>query len=139
MGAFHFSASAKNLVFQGVTFQSAGATFGVCVLVFVISFGFEKLKLLVRDVGASAAASRRGRRKELDSINLTDSSPHADTPIVTSNQSEFLKFKALEALLYMVQLILAYLLMLVVMDYNANYLIATVTGFGLGHFIFKVL
>ena len=37
-----------------------------------------------------------------------------------------------------VQMIMAYILMLIVMEYNVNYLIATALGFGLGHHVFRI-
>jgi len=132
MGYFKFTASAKDLLFKGITFNSAGATFGICALVFVMSVAFEKLKIQIASLRSTASvlALRQDQpcRSE-DELQLPRCGPV---------NKILLKRKALETLLYMVQMTMAYILMLIVMEYNLNYLIATALGFGLGHHVFRV-
>jgi copper transporter 1 len=58
---------------------------------------------------------------------------------VTARASTPARLRAVLALLYAVNIAVAYLLMLAVMTYNVGYFVAIVAGFGLGHFAFADL
>ncbi|CAD6185215.1 unnamed protein product [Caenorhabditis auriculariae] len=71
----------------------------------------------------------------------------ATEPLVIQNESNlslkknslFFPPRLIEAVLYIIQLVLAYWLMLIVMTYNTWLSIAVVLGAGFGHWIFAVL
>ncbi|XP_060567132.1 protein SLC31A2-like isoform X2 [Ruditapes philippinarum] len=116
---FYFSNTVKNFIFEDLHFHGSAGVVCVCLIIFAFTVMLEGTKSLIFYLNL---------RKTQNPLTYgrTD----------TSIQSERIKFHVGSYLLHMVDLMLAYLLMLAVMSYDAYILIAVIFGSGVGYFIF---
>uniref|UniRef100_A0A8R1HZD4 Copper transport protein n=1 Tax=Caenorhabditis japonica TaxID=281687 RepID=A0A8R1HZD4_CAEJA len=70
---------------------------------------------------------------------LVNASSRSVTPVTRNQPGPFSPIRITQALLYIIQLVLAYWLMLIVMTYNTWLTIAVILGAGFGHWVFAAL
>ncbi|CAH1254836.1 SLC31A1 [Branchiostoma lanceolatum] len=123
------------ILFDGWSVQDAtGMAFSVIAIICVGAL-FEGLKRLVGWVG-------KGKKMSVNRDTGETSDPEERTPLLKSppdvalTRKRKLRFHLAQSLLHVLQVVLAYCLMLVVMTYNGWLAGAVFLGAGLGHFVF---
>ncbi|ULT79700.1 hypothetical protein L3Y34_010342 [Caenorhabditis briggsae] len=147
------------IIFDFWRFSDLKGLFISCAILFVLGAFYEALKGLRLNLADVKKWKRKdsfklptvvtvtdGRALRDDFKDLTSSVPLVTNPFrIVDNQEEkdaaktpgcFSLVRIVQALVYMVQMALAFALMLVVMTYNVWLILAIVLGAGIGHWMF---
>ncbi|GFY53462.1 low affinity copper uptake protein 2 [Trichonephila inaurata madagascariensis] len=122
---FTFSNHVQHLLFKNVTVSSDEGMLGLCVGVAVFTFVFEAIKSL-RHYLVILQMKRRTEQSELSADKNKREKGALTSLNPPSKRTEKLKFHCLQTLLHMLQLTLGYMVMLIIMSYNAWLLITVV-------------
>ncbi|GLV43774.1 Copper transporter 1B [Carabus blaptoides fortunei] len=146
--SFWWDFKINNFLFWGYDITTLVVFTLTCCGLLLFGFAFEWIKILqakVRHSGFHMAHSRRLCPGESDALltnnqeSSTSSAQQQVTTLPLSNKRNRLIYFTTDFILWQVQQILGYLLMLIVMVYNGYMMIAIVLGYGLGYFVFYPL
>ncbi|XP_060567133.1 protein SLC31A2-like isoform X3 [Ruditapes philippinarum] len=136
---FYFSNTVKNFIFEDLHFHGSAGVVCVCLIIFAFTVMLEGTKSLIFYLNLRKTQNPLTYGRTDTSIQ-SERSPLFSPLMIPSSVSEIkqkrIKFHVGSYLLHMVDLMLAYLLMLAVMSYDAYILIAVIFGSGVGYFIF---
>ncbi|XP_055345723.1 high affinity copper uptake protein 1-like [Paramacrobiotus metropolitanus] len=133
-GMFFHTRTTETILFEAWNVQRTEQLVGSCLVIFLLAVFFEGIKYL-RNCLLRKATLRRGMLRADDGPATT-----AEVRVVggkngflqrTCNRDHFA-----QTLLYVLQFIVGYLLMLVFMTYNVWLCLAVVAGIGTGYFLF---
>ncbi|KAK8725241.1 hypothetical protein OTU49_010768 [Cherax quadricarinatus] len=116
--SYYFSSTVYDFLFKGVNIITTWGMVSLCLGLVSLSVLAEGFKVARSQLLKVAASRKTGCNKY-------------DIP-------ERVKFHILQSFLHILHLTVGYILMLVVMTYNAYFTIAVVVGAGLGYFFFAV-
>ncbi|XP_045625710.1 uncharacterized protein [Procambarus clarkii] len=138
--SYYFSSTVCDFLFKGVNIITTWGMVSLCLGLLSLSVLAEGFKVARSQLLKVAASRKTGCNK----YEIPERSPllMSESFLGRRNQ-KFLykrrvKFHILQSFLHVVHLTIGYILMLVVMTYNAYFTIAVVSGAGLGYFFFAV-
>ncbi|KAJ7187818.1 Ctr copper transporter [Mycena filopes] len=131
------------LIFQSIAPNSPGAIFGACLIFFLVSVGDRYLRAVCRGVEKNIA-QRSGTKRLATAYHFTDAAASdskitgdAIEPIEAAVSTRFiLSHELSRGALAGLQSTLHYFLMLVVMTFNAAFIIAVIFGVVVGEVAF---
>nr|XP_045625747.1 uncharacterized protein LOC123775015 isoform X3 [Procambarus clarkii] len=121
--SYYFSSTVCDFLFKGVNIITTWGMVSLCLGLLSLSVLAEGFKVARSQLLKVAASRKTGCNK----YEIPERSPLL-----------MVKFHILQSFLHVVHLTIGYILMLVVMTYNAYFTIAVVSGAGLGYFFFAV-
>jgi len=160
----HFGSREPYILFFHFTTHNAGEMFGSCILFAVLTILYELVKAARHSIGAryecncpapdvcSTSGKHAGHANSCHSKQTACSTDgkHTSTALVTDSpdqaeycvckkkvgfRSAFNRVHVCQTLIYVLQMILAYALMLIVMCYNVWVCLSVVIGHGIGYFL----
>ncbi|XP_054720045.1 probable low affinity copper uptake protein 2 [Uloborus diversus] len=115
---FTFSSNVQNLLFKNLSANSDGGMFGLCMGVAVFTFLYEAVKALRHYLVILQMRQRSSTSYDLSQIVYQC--------IITNVIFYRLKFHVLQTMLHMLQLTMGYMVMLIVMSFNAWFIIVVI-------------
>ncbi|XP_023234683.1 high affinity copper uptake protein 1-like [Centruroides sculpturatus] len=132
---FDFGCHIQNLLFKGVSVSSVGGMIGLCIGTAFLTLSYESMKVFRHRL--TLLQSKRS-----DSIPRSESSRSENDFLVTRTLSaqtlKRLKFHFVQTILYVLQVVLGYFLMLIIMSYNVWLAITIFLTSGCCYYLFGV-
>ncbi|GIX78752.1 copper transporter [Caerostris darwini] len=116
---FLFSNTVQHLLFKDVTVSSNEGMFGLCVGVAVFTFVYEAIKSLRHYLVILQNKRKAEHLQHSEDKNIGKEDSTFTSLTLSSEKAEKLKFHCIQSVLHMIQLTLGYMVMLIVMSYNA--------------------
>lgn len=131
---FDFSCQVKDLLFKGVSVSSVGGMIGLCIGAAFLTLSYESIKVFRHRL--TLLQSKCSNPSRLDS-------PHSERDfLVTGGLSaetlKRLKFHFIQTILYVLQVVLGYFLMLIIMSYNVWLAVTIFLMSGCSYYLFGV-
>ncbi|KAJ7606732.1 Ctr copper transporter [Mycena polygramma] len=132
----HFTPG-DTLIFDTIVPTSAGAIFGACLIIFLVSVGERYLRAVCRGIEHGFAQ----RSKQLTtayhfSTALDSKTPASENELPTAPKRFILSHELSRSMLAGLQSIVHYLLMLIVMTFNASFIASVIIGVVVGEMAF---
>ncbi|KAG8186188.1 hypothetical protein JTE90_008718 [Oedothorax gibbosus] len=129
-----FDYHVDDLLFKGLSISSVGGMVGLCIFVALFTFVYETVKTLRQKLVSSLGKTLQQEAAARDA--------HSERSMLVEMQESEHKWKRLKihtihAFLYMVQVTMGYLLMLIIMSYNAWLAITVFTAAGLSYYFYS--
>ncbi|XP_063594011.1 high affinity copper uptake protein 1-like [Penaeus indicus] len=138
--SFYFSSKVYDFLFYGVNITTTWGMVSLCLGLVSLSILAEGFKVARSQLLKVAMSRRTGCTK----YEVPERSPLLMSQSFLGRRNEKLlykrriKFHVLQSFLHVIHLTIGYILMLIVMTYNAYFSIAIVGGAGLGYFFFAL-
>ncbi|XP_037791445.1 high affinity copper uptake protein 1-like [Penaeus monodon] len=138
--SFYFSSKVYDFLFYGVNITTTWGMVSLCLGLVSLSILAEGFKVARSQLLKVAMSRRTGCTK----YEVPERSPLLMSQSFLGRRNEKLlykrriKFHILQSFLHVIHLTIGYILMLIVMTYNAYFSIAIVGGAGLGYFFFAL-
>ncbi|XP_053652196.1 uncharacterized protein [Cherax quadricarinatus] len=138
--SYYFSSTVYDFLFKGVNIITTWGMVSLCLGLVSLSVLAEGFKVARSQLLKVAASRKTGCNK----YDIPERSPLLMSESFLGRRNQKLlykrrvKFHILQSFLHILHLTVGYILMLVVMTYNAYFTIAVVVGAGLGYFFFAV-
>ncbi|KAG7153277.1 uncharacterized protein LOC121857753 isoform X1 [Homarus americanus] len=138
--SYFFSSTVYDFLFKGVNIVTTWGMVSLCLGLVSLSVLAEGFKVARSQLLKVATSRRTGCSK----YEIPERSPLLMSESFLGRRNQKLlykrrvKFHILQSFFHVLHLIIGYILMLVVMTYNAYFTIAVVAGAGLGYFFFAV-
>lgn len=133
-----FGFHVEDLLFKGLTIQSVGGMVGLCISVAIFTFVYESVKTMRQKLVSSLGKSDHG---DSDRNFLQDDRHSEWSMLVEMRESQWkwkrLRVHTIHAFLYMIQVTMGYLLMLIIMSYNAWLAITVFAAAGFSYYFFS--
>ncbi|KAJ6492419.1 Ctr copper transporter [Mycena vitilis] len=138
----HFTPG-DTLIFDTIVPTSAGAIFGACLVIFLVSVGERYLRAVCRGIEHSFAqrsvSTRRSKQLTTAyhfSAALDSKTPASENEFPTAPTRFILSHELSRGMLAGLQSIVHYLLMLIVMTFNASFIASVIIGVVVGEMAF---
>ncbi|XP_069993103.1 high affinity copper uptake protein 1 isoform X5 [Penaeus vannamei] len=138
--SFYFSSKVYDFLFYGVNITTTWGMVSLCLGLVSLSILAEGFKVARSQLLKVAMSRRTGCTK----YEVPERSPLLMSQSFLGRRNEKLlykrriKFHILQSFLHVIHLTIGYILMLIVMTYNAYFSIAIIGGAGLGYFFFAL-
>ncbi|XP_015907223.1 high affinity copper uptake protein 1 [Parasteatoda tepidariorum] len=129
-----FDFHVEDLLFKGLTIESVSGMVGLCICVAIFTFIYETVKTLRQKLVASLGKSQQ----EYAAMEIRSERAMLVEMKETNYKWKRFRIHAIHALLYMVQVTMGYLLMLIIMSYNAWLAITVFTAAGFSYYFYSM-
>lgn len=132
-----FGCHVEDLIFKGLSVSSVPGMIGLCLTVAVFTFSYEGVKTLRQKFSSILKRRNEALGRNYDSELRSESSMLVEMNSSNSEKWKRWKIHFIQAFLYTTQVTMGYILMLVVMSYNAWLAITVFLTAGLSYYFFS--